>query len=114
LVALLNLIVLQIEISVCIYTNNPSVIIFLTGSCWTLSVRKIFVGNFWFVGESAVNKFTDGLQMENTHQKKITRFILLVILSVQFSISPTGEPYVITSVNLHITDKMSSVILSVS
>jgi hypothetical protein len=47
------------------------VILFLTGSCWTLSIEKIFIGNFWFVGESAVNKFTDGLQMENAHKKKL-------------------------------------------
>jgi hypothetical protein len=34
----------------------------------------------------------------------------LAIPSVQFSISPIGEPYVISSVKLHITDRMSSVI----
>ena len=71
LVALLDLIVFQTKTPVYIYINSPSVIIFLTGSCWTLSVGKIFIGNFWFVGEFAVNKFTDGLQMENAHKKKL-------------------------------------------
>jgi hypothetical protein len=47
-------------------------------------------------------------------RKKITRFIPLVIFSVQFNISPTEEPYVISSVKLHITDRIPSIIPSMN
>jgi len=54
------------------------------------------------------------LQTEYARKKKITRFIPLVIFSVQFNISPTEKLYVISSVKLHITDRIPSIIPSMN
>jgi hypothetical protein len=48
------------EFSVGIYTNSLSVIILPIRSRTKTFIEKTLVGNFWFVGESVVNKFTDG------------------------------------------------------
>ena len=75
-----------------------------------MSVEKIFIGNFWSVGEFVINKFIDSFTNKPCVPKKITSFILLVILLIRFSISSTWGPYVIPSVKLHITNRMSSVV----
>ena len=64
-----------------------------------ISVRKTLVGNFWYVILFVVNKNTGDFIDRPYAQKKITRFIPSVILSIIFSISPTEEPYVILLVS---------------
>jgi len=65
-----------------------------------MSIGKMLICNFWFVGKSVVNKFTNGfIDGSCVAKKQITRFILSVIPSILFSILPTGEPYVIPLVS---------------
>ena len=47
------------------------------------------------------------LQTENVRKKKITHFIQSVIHSIKFNISPIVEPYIISSVKLHIPTECS-------
>ena len=47
-------------------------------------------------------------------QKKKINFIPYIIFSVQYNISLTKELYVISLVKLHITDRVTSIILSMS
>jgi len=74
-----NLIVLLSEFSIGIHTNSLSVIILLMGSQTKNSIGKMLIGNFLYVSESIVNKFTDDFKDITCAPKKITRFIPPVI-----------------------------------
>jgi hypothetical protein len=105
-----DLIVLSMRIFICIYINSPSIIIFTNMCDKKCSSKKYSSVIFDLLVSLSLINLLIALQINHDCQKKITSFILLVILLIRFSISLTWGPYVIPSVKLHITNRMSSVV----
>jgi len=66
----------------------------------TIRKKKTLVSNFWFIGESVVNKFINGLKNRQSEQKKKTYFIMSVFLSG--SLSYNQKNTICNSVNIFI------------